>query len=268
MRSCTRPALRYAGGKFRIAAEIVAMMPAHDVYVEPFAGAASVLLAKAPAACEVYNDLCDDVVNLFRQLRDAPEALIRSVYLTPYARGEYERAYEHTSDDLERARRLVYRSMAGMGADASRRASSFRTTLVDGRYAHAKSWAGMPDGLAMVAERLRSGVIIEKMPALEVMRRFDSERALHFVDPPYLGGTRKQRARAYNHEMADEASHEELIKFLGGLAGQWMLCGYESKLYARLLKGWPMRKLKQRDQRNAQREECVWMNFEPEAMLL
>jgi len=69
--------MRYQGGKHRIAADIAALMPEHDVYVECFGGAASVLLAKKPAPCEIYNDIWADVVNVFRQLRDIAEALLR-----------------------------------------------------------------------------------------------------------------------------------------------------------------------------------------------
>lgn len=96
-RPCPRPVLRYTGGKFRIAPQIVELMPAHDVYVEPYGGAASVLLAKAAAPCEVYNDIWGEVVNVFRQLRDSQEALLRGLFLTPYAREEYEGAYVTTT---------------------------------------------------------------------------------------------------------------------------------------------------------------------------
>lgn len=62
--------LRYHGGKVRLAPKIVALMPAHDAYIEPYAGGAAVLLEKPRSRLEVYNDLDGDMVNLFQMLRD------------------------------------------------------------------------------------------------------------------------------------------------------------------------------------------------------
>lgn len=68
--SIKHPAIRYHGGKFRLAPWIIEQMPDHVCYVEPFGGAAGVLLQKPRSYAEVYNDLDSEVVNLFRVLRD------------------------------------------------------------------------------------------------------------------------------------------------------------------------------------------------------
>ncbi len=261
-----RAVMRYYGGKHRISAEIVALMPAHAVYVEPFGGAASVLLAKTRCACEVYNDLNGEVVNVFRVLRDSQEALLRGLALTPYAREEYLRAYEVTSDPIEAARRFVFRSNAGIGSDAGRRKSGFRNSLDDGKYAHAMPWAGLPGALVEVCERLQ-GVIIECRDAVAVMRQYDGAETLHYVDPPYLASSRKRKTKAYSFEMLADEEHEVLLDVVKGLRGRVIVSGYETKLYEAALTGWWKRCFAARDQTNGARSEVVWMNFEPEARL-
>ncbi len=105
------PALRYHGGKFRLASWIMQFFPEHTCYVEPFGGAAGVLLQKPRSYAEVYNDLDGDVVNFFRVLRCPvlSAALTEAVSLTPYARSEFDTAWIPTDDPVERARRIAIR---------------------------------------------------------------------------------------------------------------------------------------------------------------
>jgi DNA adenine methylase len=81
------PAIRYHGGKFRLASWIIERMPEHVCYVEPFGG----VLQKPRSYSEVYNDLDGEVVNLFRVLRDPAmnQRLQDACVLTPYSRDEF-----------------------------------------------------------------------------------------------------------------------------------------------------------------------------------
>src|SRR5450759_5529755 len=58
--------LAYIGGKNRLAAKIISLLPEHTTYVEPFAGGAQVFFHKRPSEVEVLNDLDGEIVNLLR----------------------------------------------------------------------------------------------------------------------------------------------------------------------------------------------------------
>jgi DNA adenine methylase len=57
--------LTYYGGKQRLAATILKLIPEHKIYVEPFIGGAAIYFAKEPSACEVINDTNGELVNFY-----------------------------------------------------------------------------------------------------------------------------------------------------------------------------------------------------------
>lgn len=124
MKEPTRPILRYHGGTWILAPWIISHFPAHRVYVEPFGGAASVLLRKERSYGEVYNDLDGEIVNLFRIVREQPRKLMRSLAWTPFSRDEYRAAFDISAEPLEMARRTIVRSFMGFGSNAINRAES------------------------------------------------------------------------------------------------------------------------------------------------
>lgn len=237
-----RPVLRWHGGKWLLAPWIIANLPPHRVYVEPFGGAASVLVRKQRAYAEIYNDLDGDVVNLFRVLR-GPDAgaLVQALRLTPFARQELTGAYDPCSEPVEAARRLVVRSFMGFGSNACSSSASragFRANSNRSGTTPAHDWANYPDALEVLIERL-SGVVIENRDAMAVMAAHDAPETLHFVDPPYLPELRTNPSRGYRHEMTQE-DHARLLAFLPTLTGAVVLCGYPSAQYddALLPLGW------------------------------
>lgn len=89
-----KPVLKYPGAKWRIARDIVQLIPEHHTYVEPYFGSGAVFFSKDASPIELINDLDNNVPNLFRCIRDYPDELAKAVATTPYARYEYERAFE------------------------------------------------------------------------------------------------------------------------------------------------------------------------------
>jgi DNA adenine methylase len=239
-------------------------MPAHRKYVEPFGGAAGVLLQKSRVYAEVYNDLDGDIVNFFRVLQDpvTRAQLIERCELTPYAREEFELAYEPSDDPVERARRVAVRASMGFGsAGATKSTTGFRIDTERKCAIAMHTWARYPSSIAAVGERF-AGVLIENRPAIQVMQQHDSPDCLHFVDPPYLPEVRNSYGRMYAHEMT-QADHLELLSAVRELKGMVMLCGYHSEMYAAALADWQMVSTRARASTNrgtALRTECMWLN--------
>jgi DNA adenine methylase len=265
----TRPVMRYHGGKFRLSDWIMGFFPRHDTYVEPFGGAASVLMRKPRSPAEVYNDMDDEIVNVFRVLRNPEQAqrLKELCALTPFAHSEFVLAQEPSDDPVEQARRTIFRGAAGFGsAGATQGRTGFRRySKADRGVTPAMDWASYPSAIAAFCDRLR-GVIIESENAVDVIDHHDTPGTLFFVDPPYLHETRSMATRnpAYRHEMTDQ-DHQSLLERLLRVEGFVVLSGYSHPFYddALLPSGW------QRFSRTASisgnrgttmRTECVWTN--------
>lgn len=267
MTATTRPILRWHGGKWLLAPWIISHMPQHRVYVEPFGGAASVLMRKGRAHAEIYNDLDDEVVNLFRVLR-SPDAgrLIDLLRLTPFAASEFAAAYDAASDPVERARRTVVRSFMGFGSNGVHRATGFRSNSNRSGTTPARDWVNYPEALAAVVERLR-GVVVLNRDACEVMAAHDASDALHYVDPPYHFDTRADGGADYAHEMSD-GDHADLLVFLRTLKGRVMLSGYPHDSYDAALDGWTRIEKSALADGARKRVEVLWCNFETQGVLL
>ena len=254
-----RPVLRWHGGKWLLAPWIISHFPAHQVYVEPFGGAASVLMRKERSYAEVYNDLDQSVVGLFRVLRsDRAADLVEALRLTPFARVEFAEAYQPCEDPVEAARRLVIRSFMGFGSNGHNKLTGFRANSNRSGTTPAHDWVNYPDSLAMVVDRL-SGVTIENKDARAIMTQHDGEQTLHYVDPPYVMETRSDEGADYAHELSDD-DHKEILTFLRGLRGMVVLSGYPHPLYDEALHDW------HRVERDAladgakKRTEVLWIN--------
>ena len=86
-------AIQWYGGKTIHLPWLLPLLPAAPVFVDAFAGSGAVILNRPPASDrEVYNDLDDRIVAIYRALQTNADALITAVRLTPWHRGELARA--------------------------------------------------------------------------------------------------------------------------------------------------------------------------------
>lgn len=256
-----RPLLRYHGGKYKLAQWIISNFPKHRIYTECFGGAASVLLSKEPCYCEVYNDLDDEIVNLFTIVRTCGEDLRIALQNTPFSRREFELSYEKTEDDFERARRTVIRSFMGFGsASASGRRSGFRSNSNRSGTTPAHDWKNYPEAMKFIIERLR-GVVIENRDFKKVMLAHDSIETLHYADPPYVLDTRYngQATECYNFELTN-SQHEDMCHFIKNLKGTVILSGYDNEIYNDLLPDWHKVYRKAFADGAKERIEVLWIN--------
>lgn len=265
-----RPIIKYPGSKQRIAEWIVDLMPEHRSYLEPFFGSGAVFFRKSPSPIETINDLDGEIVNLFRVVRDTPEALERAIALAPYSREEYDLAWGHhkkedVTDSVELARLTLIRYWQAVGSRQIYRAGWRRD--VAGREAAytLRNWVKLPERMAEAMERLREAQI-EHADGVDLIRKFRSPGVLIYADPPYV--LQKRSQKQYNVEMADTRAHIELLKALRDHPGYVILSGYESELYNDMLHDWTVLKRDTTAENGVKRVEVLWVNYEPQMTLI
>jgi DNA adenine methylase len=240
MPATLRPPVKWHGGKHYLAKRIVGLFPDHHTYVEPFGGAASVLLNKEPSPVEVYNDLNGRITRLFRVIRDHGDELRKQLTLTPYSEAEFnDLDVLEGMDEIEAARRDFARWRMSMGG----RGDTFSYTLHRVRRGMADVVSGYLSGidqeLPQIVERLRWVQILCR-PAIGVIKKWDGSNTLFYCDPPYLPQTRAEGSRnLFGVEMGED-DHRELARVLRACKGRVVLSGYPSALYEELFDGWRM----------------------------
>lgn len=258
----------YFGSKNKIALQLCSELPPHNCWVEAFCGSAAVTLRKEPAPIEVINDIDNEIVNFFDQLRNNHDNLCNAIELTPYAEEELCRARKHIEglSNLERARRFLVQSMMainGLFGEAKGGFSYSDSYSRNGHDARVNRWNNLPKRLKLVVERLKK-VRVENKDALKLLEKYKNRPAtLVYLDPPYLG----ERTNGYNKDANDENFHRKLLEFSNNANCMIFISGYENDLYNSLLtkeNGWGKKTIetitKDSKGNSHDRTEVIWMN--------
>lgn len=261
-----RPPVKWHGGKHYLAKRIIEYFPKHRIYLEPFGGAASVLLNKEPAEVETYNDLDHRITRLFRVLRDRGDEFADKLALVPYSQVEFDEALldREGGSELDLAIRDFVRWRQSFGGKGQTWSCS-TTRSRGGMAGDVNAWWTAIDSLPRIIDRLRS-VQIACRPAFDLIPRFDHPEGLIYCDPPYVHSTRDAGSRkVYHAEMSDE-EHRRLARLLAQVESAVAVSGYPSALYDELYAGWrrvdfDIANHASGGKRKGRETECLWMNY-------
>lgn len=175
------PIIPWIGGKRRLADHIILQFPAHECYVEVFAGGAALYFMRPPAKVEVINDINGELVRLYRVVQNHLEEFVRHFKFALASREVFKWHQEtppETLTDIQRAVRFFYLQQHAFGGKVEGQTWGTATTTP-------------PINLLRIEENLSaahlrlSGAFIEHMDWFKLMERYDRPHTLFYLDPPY-----------------------------------------------------------------------------------
>ena len=267
-----RSAIHWYGGKHYMTGKLLSLIPPHKIYVEPYGGAAYLLINKEPSPVEIYNDVHSGLVTLFRVLRDKDkfDRFHNLLQLTPYSEEEFyhcKHTWQEEADEVEKAYKFLICTRMSFNSKGRTFAYS-HSASVRGMAKATSAWLSVVDEqLPYITERLRT-VQVEHVDGLKCIQRHDDEDAFMYLDPPYPDESRKE-LRAYKYEMS-VSQHEELLDFIKQGKSKFLVSSYSNEMYDTALVGWnsttfevQLRATNQRVNEEGQRRmEKLWWNYD------
>lgn len=230
--------ISYYGGKQMMIKEIIPLIPDHDIYVEPFFGGGAIYWAKEPSKTEVINDVNMNIVNFYEVLKHDYFALRKKVEGTLHSRETYKKAL------------IIYESPWLFSDDHVLRAWAFWVVTNQGFSCRIGTWGYDRNKRAVtiqnkvnqfqdvLSERMRY-TQIEQNDAHKVILSRDTEKAFHYVDPPYID-TNQGHYGGYTHD-----HFKRDLDALTKVKGKFLLSTYPSDILTQYTEenGWYTRKI-------------------------
>lgn len=226
-----RTPLTYHGGKQRLSAKIVSIIPEdHISYIETFGGGFAVAFAKKPSEIEVFNDTNAELINFFNICKNRFHdlaALIRVTLLSRKIHDDANVIYNkpHLFDEVRRAWAVWVLST-----------QSFKSAL-NGNWGYDKTKSHIAKTVKNKRERFAEeiafrlqGVHLECADALYIISSRDTPEAFFYCDPPYVG------TDCGHYDGYSEQDYENLLIALSKIKGRFLLSSYPSELLAKFSK--------------------------------
>lgn len=214
------------GGSAKYASKVAAMLPTHDVYIEPFCGAASVFFAKNPAPKSVLCDTDPELVNALKMIQKADDELVSRLNRRDLivSESQWKKIRNNIpTDPLDRLHRFLYLS----GGSWSGVRGSNPNSAKNGKPAY------NPDRILRFSESLKN-TEIRQLDYRSAMEKYDGSDALFFIDPPYPGEWTPKADD--NKDDGRKFDLDELVQKVNALKGKWVVVLGDSESQIKAIK--------------------------------
>lgn len=233
--------ITYYGGKQQLAETIIAMIPGHRIYCEPYFGGGAVFFAKGPSYLEAINDINDDLIVFYTELKNNFQSLFKMVDSTL------------CSESLWRKAQGIYKNGNGGKYTQTERAWAFWVVTnysfsasPEGGWKWDNGTAGSHTGIVSshardiftdkLKNRLRY-VQISCHDAINEIKKRDTEETFFYLDPPYLNANQK------HYRGFKEEDLEELLNKLENIKGRFILSHFKNGILDNYIRknGWNLK---------------------------
>lgn len=203
------------------------IIPSHQIFVDVFGGTGVVLSSKPKevSKVEVYNDINKRLTNMLIIVKEQPlQFYLRckhlfvseNIFREFLKKEEFESPFDDAINYFYLSATSIYANRKSLKLNTSKNtAISYRNRL-----------ASIYD----VSDRFKDVTIINK-DFRYIIKKFDSEQTLFYVDPPYVG------SEQYYDEKFSDKDHNDLSELLKGIKGQFILSYYSDSKVSSLYKG-------------------------------
>ena len=215
--------IAWIGGKRLLRNKITELFPTDITrYIEVFGGAGWVLFHKEKhAEMEVYNDICGNLVNLFRCVKFHTDELQKELTWCLNSREIFfdykDQLNNRGLTDIQRAAMYFIQIKTSYGAD--RRSYGCVKKTLSNSIQH----------LTEIHKRLEK-VIIKNKDFEGLVKTYDREKALFYLDPPY------HKTEKYYDNFFNESDHFRLNSCLKTIKGRFILSYNDDEFIRELYK--------------------------------
>jgi DNA adenine methylase len=249
------------GSKYYMRDIIVPLIPDHKIYVELFAGSASIFFSKEKAEKNILNDLDTSVINKYKVLLKSPDNL-ESYKKDLNTIDKIRHFYEHHSNNPQNKLLMEkITSCNGFGSKPVRYANMI--------FKKSNPYNSLVKHLPEYKELLK-GVKLETTDYEKIVDEYDSPNTFFFIDPPY-----ENTSTTFGYAEDKNFDFIRLRKVLDKIKGSFLLTINDSPQMRSLFKGFKQTPVKiQSGFRNAAgknsgeydkvRGELIITNYSPE----